>query len=93
MPGATPEDGLAETMLAPFDVVVVPIPFTDRATAKRRPALVLSSPRFAAESEHLVAAMVTTSTLRWSSDTELHDIDGVRVNLSHVLELRPFVHA
>ncbi|MBF0195885.1 MAG: hypothetical protein HQL71_15100 [Magnetococcales bacterium] len=26
-----------------YDVVVVPFPFTDRSTSKRRPALVLSS--------------------------------------------------
>lgn len=30
----------------PFDVVVVPFPFTDRRAAKRRPALALSSAGF-----------------------------------------------
>lgn len=90
MPGAISEGGLAQTMFASFDVVVVPFPFTDRATTKRRPALVLSSPQFAAESDHLVAAMVTTSTLRWSSDTELHDIDEAGLVAGSVVRAKLF---
>ena len=34
---------MATSCLKPFDVVVVPFHFTDRDSAKRRPALVLSS--------------------------------------------------
>lgn len=90
MPGAISEDGLTQKMFASFDVVVVPFPFTDRATTKRRPALVLSSPQFADESDHLVAAMVTTSTLRWSSDTELHDIDQAGLVAGSVVRAKLF---
>jgi len=46
----------------PFDVVVVPFPFTDRNTEKRRPALVLSDhDNFNAITETCVLAMITSA--------------------------------
>ncbi len=45
----------------PFDVVVVPFPFTDSARSKRRPALVLSQNKnFGNEIGHSVLAMITS---------------------------------
>jgi len=45
----------------PFDVVVVPFPFTDSSRTKRRPALVLSQKNyFSALIEHSVLAMITS---------------------------------
>jgi mRNA interferase MazF len=45
----------------PFDVVVVPFPFTDSARTKRRPALVLSQKsEFGSVVEHSILAMVTS---------------------------------
>jgi mRNA interferase MazF len=44
----------------PFDVVVVPFPFTDSAQTKRRPALVLSSETFGEKIEQSVLAMITS---------------------------------
>jgi mRNA interferase MazF len=45
----------------PFDVVVVPFPFTDSSKTKRRPALVLSQKTdFGAIIEHSVLAMITS---------------------------------
>lgn len=45
----------------PFDVVVVPFPFTDSAQTKRRPALILSkSECFNTKIEHSVSAMITS---------------------------------
>ncbi len=45
----------------PFDVVVVPFPFTDSARTKRRPALVLSQKsEFGSIIEHSILAMVTS---------------------------------
>jgi len=44
-----------------FDVVVVPFPFTDQNTTKRRPALVLSEKvSFNEESGNCVLAMITS---------------------------------
>lgn len=45
----------------PFDVVVVPFPFTDRRASKRRPALAVSSEPFSASSGHSVLAMITSA--------------------------------
>jgi mRNA interferase MazF len=45
----------------PFDVVVVPFPFTDSAQRKRRPALVLSRNEcFNSKIGHAVLAMITS---------------------------------
>jgi len=45
----------------PFDVVVVPFPFTDSAQTKRRPALVLSqNTNFGDKIGHSVLAMITS---------------------------------
>ncbi len=45
----------------PFDVVVVPFPFTDRQADKRRPALILSDEmQFNKPTGHAVLAMITS---------------------------------
>ena len=43
-----------------FDIVVVPFPFTDLNTDKRRPALVLSTKNFNNQSRNCVLAMITS---------------------------------
>ncbi len=45
----------------PYDVVVVPFPFSDRRASKRRPALALSSEAFSVDSGHTVLAMITSA--------------------------------
>ena len=65
MPGATFE---------PFDVVVVPFPFTDKSAFKRRPALVASSRAFNDRHDHLILAMITTAARsNWPSDIHIRD--------------------
>lgn len=49
------------TPLLTHAVVLVPFPFTDRASQKRRPAAVLSEPSFQQSSGHLLLAMVTSA--------------------------------
>ena len=51
-----------------FDVIVVPFPFTDRDTTKRRPALVISNALFNQQHDQLILAMITTTDNVWSSD-------------------------
>jgi mRNA interferase MazF len=55
-----------------FDVVVVPFPFTDKTTTRRRPALVISPAAFNAAHDHAVFAMITAARHSdWPSDTQL----------------------
>jgi len=57
----------------PFDVVVVPFPFTDSSQTKRRPALVLSQhTNFGNKIGHSVLAMITSQKhAPWPLDCEI----------------------
>ena len=60
----------------PFEVVVVPFPFTDRKADKRRPALILSDDiKFNKPSGHAVLAMITSQkNPDWPLDTTITSI-------------------
>ena len=56
-----------------YETVIVPFPFTDRSTTKRRPALALSDQLFAQESGHTLLAMITSAkNSLWSSDVSIN---------------------
>ena len=59
-----------------FDVVVVPFPFTDQNTDKRRPALVLSdAAQFNDETQNCVMAMITSAkNSDWPLDAKIGSI-------------------
>jgi mRNA interferase MazF len=60
-----------------FDVVVVPFPFTDRDSTKRRPALVLSDKTFQSHVGHSILAMITSSeNPEWLLDSEIEDLES-----------------
>ena len=70
----------------PWDVVIVPFPFTDGPGAKRRPALVVSPSTFNQESGHSVMAMITSAShSRWPGDIPL---DPSLLNLSKACVIR-----
>lgn len=55
-----------------WDVVVVPFPYADKQAEKRRPALVVSSDQFNAETGLLWVAMITsTENIGWRGDVEI----------------------
>lgn len=45
---------------APFDVVVVPFPYSDRLAEKRRPALIVSAPDLERRLDRVWVAMITS---------------------------------
>ena len=74
----------------PFDVVVVPFPFTDRRAAKRRPALIVSSARFNEAHEQAVMAMITSTAAAWPSDVALRDWREAGLNAPCKVRLKLF---
>ncbi|MBS9403517.1 type II toxin-antitoxin system PemK/MazF family toxin [Halomonas sp. TRM85114] len=75
-----------------FDVVVVPFPFTDRSTTKRRPALVLSSSEiFSRPTVHAVLAMITSArNSTWPLDTEIQDLDAAGLPATSIVRMKLF---
>jgi mRNA interferase MazF len=59
---------------APFDVVVVPFPYTDRLAEKRRPALVISNRKLAIHGLVWVAMITSADNEPWSSDVVIADL-------------------
>lgn len=75
-----------------FDVVVVPFPFTDRRTTKRRPALVLSdAAAFGDSVAHSVLAMITSAgNARWPLDVPLQDLGSAGLPSPSVVRMKLF---
>ncbi len=77
--------------LLPFDVLVVPFPFTDRNATKRRPALVLSSASFNQSTQHSVLAMITSAEHSgWPGDYAIKDLDTAGLPTACVVRLKLF---
>ncbi|PIQ31361.1 MAG: transcriptional regulator [Zetaproteobacteria bacterium CG_4_9_14_3_um_filter_49_83] len=74
------------------DIVVVPFPFTDRESSKRRPALVLSDANnFNAQVGHSVLAMITSAAnSSWPLDVEISDLDAAGLTSSSVVRMKLF---
>lgn len=75
-----------------FDVVVVPFPFTDSSTTKRRPALVLSDARtFNKPVGQSVLAMITSArNSDWPLDVEIKDLDSAGLPSASVVRMKLF---
>ncbi|MEK7474801.1 MAG: type II toxin-antitoxin system PemK/MazF family toxin [Candidatus Coatesbacteria bacterium] len=76
----------------PFDVVVVPFPFTDSPASKRRPALVLSrQDEFNAPAGHSVMAMITSAkNAAWPLDARIRDQGGAGLPAPSVVRMKLF---
>jgi mRNA interferase MazF len=74
----------------PWQVIVVPFPFTDRAATKRRPAVVLSTKAFNRQG-HSVLAMITSASHRtWPGDSTLTDLTSAGLTTPSLVRLKIF---
>ena len=76
----------------PFEVVVVPFPFTDRKTDKRRPALILSDDiTVNTPSGHAVLAMITSQkNPDWPLDTTITGIHQTGLSAPSKVRMKLF---
>ena len=75
----------------PFEVIVVPFPFTDKAATKRRPALVLSSESFNSAIRHSVLAMITSAShSAWPLDVTIQDLKDAGLTSPSVIRMKLF---
>lgn len=82
---------MQDLMLAAFDVVVVPFPFTDRNASKRRPALVVTNSVFNQKAQHSVMAMITSAGQSiWPGDHFIKDLDAAGLPTECVIRLKLF---
>lgn len=79
------------TIYDPFDVVVVPFPFTDKARQKRRPALVISATAFNADHDVVILLMITTAAnTQWASDIPIADLSVAGLPAVSVVRMKCF---
>jgi mRNA interferase MazF len=75
----------------PFDVVVVPFPFTDRTATKKRPALVLSCELFNSGIGHSVMAMITTAShSAWPLDAGITNLEDAGLKSPSTIRMKLF---
>ncbi len=73
-----------------WQVVIVPFPFTDRGTTKKRPALVLSHKRFNRRG-HTILAMVTSAAhAPWPGDVPLTNLKDAGLTKPCLVRLKLF---
>jgi len=74
----------------PWDVVIVPFPFIEKGSTKRRPALVISKEAFN-KGGHAILAMITTKThLPWPGDTEIGYHADAGLHMPCIVRLKIF---
>jgi len=75
-----------------FDVIVVPFPFTDKNTTKRRPALVLSDARVfnSAVGQSVLAMITSAKNSDWPLDVAIEDLDAAGLPSASVVRMKLF---
>jgi mRNA interferase MazF len=71
---------------AQWDLVVLPFPYADQLTEKRRPAIIVSKP-WLAEAHGIVWAVMVTSAdnAGWESDIPIVDVEAVGLRTPSII--------
>jgi len=73
------------------DVVKVSFPFTDKAAAKKRPALVISSSEYQTNYDHCILAMITSAKQSsWQDDVIIENLQTAGLPSPSKIRLKIF---
>lgn len=75
-----------------YDIVVVPFPFTDRSTSKRRPALVISTAESFNNSigQSVLAMITSTANSSWPLDINIKNLDAAGLSSPSTVRMKLF---
>lgn len=75
-----------------FDIVVVPFPFIDSSTSKRRPAIVLSAAnQFNGKANASIMAMITSARhTPWPLDVIIDDLSSSGLPVKSIIRMKIF---
>ena len=75
-----------------YDVVVVPFPFTDKTSSKRRPALVLSDAHAfnIPVGQSVLAMIISAVNSSWPLDVALSDLDRAGLTSASIVRMKLF---
>ncbi len=74
-----------------WDVLTALFPFTDVTVKKPRPVLVLSTPVFMVDHQHVIGAMITTaSNSVWPTDFTISDLTAAGISHPSVVRWKVF---
>lgn len=71
--------------MLPFDVVVVPFPFSDRLAEKRRPALIVSHRDLPIRTGRVWVAMITSVSEAYLGDAPIKDLAAAGLPVPSIL--------
>ena len=75
----------------PFDIVVVPFPFSDKSSMRKRPALTLSSKKHQRESMSITLMMITTAkNSEWKSDYPISQLKPTGLTADSIVRQKIF---
>lgn len=75
----------------PWDVVLVPFPFTDKDITKQRPAVVINKSEYQCKTGHLVMLMITgAKKSSWYSDIKIIGLDAAGLNIPSFIRFKIF---
>lgn len=72
-------------------IVVVPFPFTDKHTTKKRPAVVISTEHYQTKTKHVMLLMVTSAKQStWAFDTPITDLSSAGLSQPCIIRQKLF---
>jgi mRNA interferase MazF len=90
---STPPMTASVSRYRPWDVVVVPFPYSDQAQATVRPGIVVSAPRLHQQTRQYFVAMVTNAKhSAWDGDVAVSNLKGAGLPVPSVVRPAKLAH-